>query len=320
MPPPIHIPRTQRGRTITHTTPDYRVFAVKRVPQWPTAAGGGEEARVQAALTGQLEAVLSRVASSGAGAPQRIDLFWVSTVSELLTLGPQPHELVIWFFPTFTGGLIQQYCTSMLGRRSTLSQDDVTFYETLISNNAALDTGTNARPCGQTLIQHVSRSGHPTLNYHCVEVYCSRVAMTVPHAGGRPRELTSPTVADVDHNLGVSIANVAFHEAMHAKVEPMKQRADHHLWDTNAWDMHTRLGGVARSAHYHGDGAVDAQNISDLKHGLLDRNPLMTVWLPDSSTSVLPLPPLPARAQTPQQPAIRGLGNLDDPDPAMFRD
>ncbi len=246
---------------------------------------------MQPIIENHLLELFGRVAGSTAAPhPATIDLVWVTSIPELITANPAPNELVIFFYERFNNGLLQRYGTWMM---SNYHDDDPeaqtrirSFWSQTVSENQAWPPP----ELGITLVETIN--GRP--DWYCAEVHVS----DVQRAGlDMPGNITE---------LGVSIANIAYHEAMHVKVETYRAQHTHNP----DYDMHAEPDGLGNTHNhsYHSATSFTAADIDDMKRGLLAHSS-PRVRLPTGPGGILPLP-LPARAPAADAQDLSGLDGL----------
>lgn len=278
--------RAPRNDHSTRANRRYNVFLCKTA-EWPL-----NDPQVHAVVERQLSNIFDRVGRSGTR--MDLDLVWTFSIQELIQQAPRPDEIVVYFFPYFNGGLIQQYASWMQSNYTNPNDaqdqaDTRQRFSELISLNQHMTGDTTWRPpeVGLTLTENgtsapptgwtVSESP-PTVPWYVCEVYA---ALTAEH-GINNRTSTE--------ELGVSIANVALHEILHAKVETFRRIAN------PRFDMHRDMDGVAAGGAYHSVSDVSEGNVNSLRGRLTQANPRSLVPRTGQTTLSRPLRPTPPQA------------------------
>jgi len=220
-----------RQQAVQHA--DYTVWLVKLVdfpndqPAQPNEMP--EATAIQLGVQDRLQALFDDVARLRPGHP-RIALRWVTDMAQLR---PADRELVIYFVGTFMTGVIQPQLEFL--RLNARTPELRRHYET--QYNAALPSavGGGLPEDGLTFtVQPNDIRLHAGPPWTVSEVYVS-VMLARDFPGTSPR---SPSlagwVANMHDRIGCQIANVAFHEGMHNKIDPAH---------TGNWNMHTSGGG-----------------------------------------------------------------------------
>lgn len=195
-----------------------------------------DQTQIANVIQSRLQSLFTLVANRP-GPPQHIQVIWTTNISSE-TVGSR--DIVIYFVnwyasgnsgPRGTNGVVERY---LRGRQAATSGAMARAYDSL--RRTHFDNRTTPTEGGMCVCD-TDNTPPATRGTSCSEVYADRMI----HANAIPDGVSNRN--DFVNNQGFAMAGMAFHEAMHNKIDPFK---------SGSWDLHNLAGGGLARGNFGG--------------------------------------------------------------------